>query len=71
MRAFGQIIRELRIARRMTLLEVAEGVGISVADLSAIEWERRGPPDSARIDAIASVLGVSSRELHESAAADH
>lgn len=45
----GQLLREVREARRMTLKEVAERTRISVANLSALEDERYEALPNARV----------------------
>jgi len=54
----GIIIKQLRIEKKMTQLELAEK--INVTDRAVSKWERgEGCPDITLIHALASILGVS------------
>ncbi len=55
---FGSYLRAKREERQLTLLDVAERVGISVAYLSRIERERENAPKDELIQKICDVLGL-------------
>ncbi|GAA1914512.1 hypothetical protein GCM10009737_14840 [Nocardioides lentus] len=61
-RALGASARGLRLARGLTLRDVAAPLGISVATLSAIENGRTGA-SSARVAALATLLDVPVQRL--------
>lgn len=61
MATFGQLIKELRHAKNMTLDQVADKAGISLSFLSFIERDKRTPPDAATIRKIFKALGESRR----------
>lgn len=44
MTPFGRKLRELRASRDLTLKQMAEGIGVSAAYLSALEHGKRSPP---------------------------
>lgn len=54
---FGSEVRQLRKARRMTLVELARASGVSVSHLSAIE-RGRVSPSLKKVSRIAAALGV-------------
>ncbi|TQI74674.1 transcriptional regulator [Bosea sp. AK1] len=58
MTPFGQRVRELREARGMTLAQMAEGLGVSPAYLSALEHGKRGRPTFTLIQGAIHLLGV-------------
>lgn len=58
MKAFGQSIRDLRIAQDLGLRETANMVGISPAYLSRIERGKEHPPRPEVIKALARVLAA-------------
>ena len=58
MTPFGQRVRALREARGMTLAQMAEGLGVSPAYLSALEHGKRGRPTFTLIQGVIHVLGV-------------
>ncbi len=58
MTPFGQRLRELRRARGITQKQMAEGIGVSAAYLSALEHGRRGVPSWATMQAVIGYLNV-------------
>ena len=58
MTPFGQRIRALREARGMSLAQMAEGLGVSPAYLSALEHGKRGRPTFTLIQGTIHLLGV-------------
>lgn len=64
METFGQIVRRLRKAKRITQLELAERIGVDFTYVSKIENDRtmRSPAEST-IRKIAEVLETDSEEL--------
>ena len=58
MTPFGQRVRTLREARGMTLAQMAEGLGVSPAYLSALEHGKRGRPTFTLIQGTIHLLGV-------------
>jgi len=55
---FGRRVRELRERRGLTLAEMAEGLGVTPAYLSALEHGKRGRPTFALIQGTIHLLGV-------------
>ena len=58
MTPFGRRIRALREARGMSLAQMAEGLGVSPAYLSALEHGKRGRPTFTLIQGTIHLLGV-------------
>ena len=58
MTPFGQRVRALREARGMTLAQMADGLGVSPAYLSALEHGKRGRPTFTLIQGAIHLLGV-------------
>ena len=58
MTPFGQRVRALREARGMSLAQMAEGLGVSPAYLSALEHGKRGRPTFTLIQGTIHLLGV-------------
>ena len=58
MRAFGDTIRDLRVAQDLGLRETATLVGISPAYLSRIERGKEHPPRPAVIKTLAKILAA-------------
>lgn len=58
MTPFGQRVRALREARGMSLAQMAEGLGVSPAYLSALEHGKRGRPTFTLIQGAIHLLGV-------------
>jgi transcriptional regulator with XRE-family HTH domain len=55
---FGAKLRELRKARGLTLLEMANAAGVSSAYLSALEHGKRGRPSWHLIQSIIAQLNI-------------
>jgi transcriptional regulator with XRE-family HTH domain len=55
---FGQRVRELRAQRGITLAEMAEGLGVTPAYLSALEHGKRGRPTFTLIQGAIHLLGI-------------
>jgi len=55
---FGAKLRELRKERGVTLVELADALGVSQAYLSALETGRRSKPTPARVDQICAYFGI-------------
>jgi len=55
---FGHRVRELREARGMTLAQMAEGLGVSPAYLSALEHGKRGQPTWMMLQRIMAYFNV-------------
>ncbi len=60
---FGERLRQLRAARRMTLSAAARGIGVSVPYWSDVENGRRNPFTGAKLRAAARLLGADFGEL--------
>lgn len=58
MTPFGRRVRDLRAQRGITLAEMAEGLGVTAAYLSALEHGRRGRPTFALIQGTIHLLGI-------------
>jgi transcriptional regulator with XRE-family HTH domain len=58
MTPFGRRVRELRERRGLTLAEMADGLGVTPAYLSALEHGKRGRPTFALIQGTIHLLGV-------------
>ncbi|UZF91215.1 helix-turn-helix domain-containing protein [Bosea sp. NBC_00550] len=58
MTPFGRRVRELRQRRGLTLAEMAEGLGVTPAYLSALEHGKRGRPTFTLIQGTIHLLGV-------------
>lgn len=59
---FGQVLREARLAKGVTLRKFAEMVGISPTYLSQVEQDNVDPPTAERVHKMASLLGASADE---------
>jgi transcriptional regulator with XRE-family HTH domain len=55
---FGRRVRDLRAQRGITLAEMAHGLGVTPAYLSALEHGKRGRPTFTLIQGVIHVLGV-------------
>jgi transcriptional regulator with XRE-family HTH domain len=55
---FGRRVRELRERRGITLAQMAEGLGVTPAYLSALEHGKRGRPTFTLIQGAIHLLGV-------------
>lgn len=58
MTPFGEKLRALRTARNLQLKEMAEGLGVSPAYLSALEHGRRGRPNRRFVHRVCQYLGI-------------
>jgi transcriptional regulator with XRE-family HTH domain len=59
---FGQVLRETRLAKSITLRKFAEMVGISPTYLSQVEQDNVMPPTAERVKRMADLLGENSDE---------
>ncbi len=74
MTPFGQRLRQLRAERGITLKEMARGIGVSPAYLSALEHGHRGRPGwhlVQRIIAYLNIIWDEAEELAELARLSH
>lgn len=62
---FGELLRESRLAKGMTLRKFAEALGVSPTYVSGVENGTLPPPTSERLSAIAQLLDVNADELIE------
>lgn len=58
MTPFGRRVRELREKRGITLAQMAEGLGVTPAYLSALEHGKRGRPTFTLIQGTIHLLGI-------------
>ena len=58
MTPFGLRLRELRAERRLALKDMAAGLGVSAAYLSALEHGQRGRPNRRFVHRVCQYLGV-------------
>lgn len=65
MTPFGQKIRQIRRAKNVSLKEMAEGVGVSSAYLSALEHGKRGTPTWAMVQRIIAYFNIIWDEAEE------
>lgn len=56
-KSFGQVLRDTRIARKISLRKFAEMVGISPTYLSQVEQDNVDPPTAERVQRMAELLG--------------
>lgn len=61
-KSFGQVLREARLAKGITLRKFAEMVGISPTYLSQVEQDNVDAPTAERVKTMADLLGVNSDE---------
>ncbi len=59
---FGQVLRETRLAKGITLRKFAEDVGLSPTYVSQVEQENVDPPTAERVKTMAELLGANSDE---------
>jgi transcriptional regulator with XRE-family HTH domain len=74
MTPFGVRLRQLRAERGTGMKQMAEGLGVSAAYLSALEHGRRGRPTHAMVVAICAQLNIiwdDADELHRLARLSH
>lgn len=60
---FGDRLREIRVANRIPLREIARKMDISAPYLSDVELNRRNPPSEEKIRRLADLLAVDPKEL--------
>jgi len=65
MTPFGSKMRELRAARGVTMKDMAEGLGVSAAYLSALEHGRRGTPTWYLVQRIIAYFNIIWDEAEE------
>ena len=65
MTPFGARLRELRQARGIQLKDMAKGLGVSAAYLSALEHGHRGRPNRAFVHRICAYLNIIWDEAEE------
>ncbi len=61
-KSFGQVLRDARLAKSITLRKFAEMVGISPTYLSQVEQNNVDPPTAERVKKMAELLGANSDE---------
>ncbi len=74
MTPFGQRLRELREARGLAAKEMAAGLGVSPAYLSALEHGKRGRPNKRFVHRVCQYLGIiwdEAETLQETAELSH
>jgi len=59
---FGQLLRESRIGKKLSLRKFAELVGVSPTYLSQVEQDNVMPPTADRVKRMAELLGEDSDE---------
>lgn len=64
MKSFGQIIRELRKAKELSLRELAKTIGVSAPFLSDVELGRRFPSEKV-LSSLAQALNMPLEELRK------
>jgi transcriptional regulator with XRE-family HTH domain len=67
METFGDYLKRLRLEKRLTLMEVREHSGISIAYLSQVEQGKRPPPHPNFLRKLASIYEVPLQEILERA----
>ncbi|MEP1444001.1 MAG: helix-turn-helix transcriptional regulator [Hyphomicrobiales bacterium] len=65
MTPFGKKIRQIRRTKNVSLKEMAEGVGVSSAYLSALEHGKRGTPTWAMVQRIIAYFNIIWDEAEE------
>src|SRR5438128_12326651 len=60
---FGDLIREARKHKGLSLREVGEAIGVHYANLSKMETLQRRPPPQDKVLALARVLGLDVNRL--------
>ena len=59
---FGAFLQSKREEKKITLRKMAELLGFSAPFLSDVEKDRRNPPDLAKLELIAKILGLTYEE---------
>ena len=65
MTPFGQKLRQLRAARKMTLKDLAKALHVTPAYLSALENGKRGKPSKGLVHQVSAALGIIWDEAEE------
>ncbi len=60
---FGKFVRQRREAKRISLRQMAKGIGVSPAYLSQVERGQSAPPTEDKVTAIAKILDFDADEL--------
>ncbi len=60
---FGDVLREKRMAKQISLRKFADLVGISPTYLSQVEQNNMDPPTAERVKKMAEILGANADEL--------
>lgn len=63
MESFGEAFREARIAKKLTVREVAEHVEKSIGYLSDVEHNRKRPPKLELVSELEDFLGIEDGKL--------
>jgi transcriptional regulator with XRE-family HTH domain len=61
-KSFGQLLRETRLARGISLRKFAERVGVSPTYVSQVEQDNADPPTAERVKKMAEDLGANPDE---------
>lgn len=59
---FGAFLQSKREEKKITLRKMADMLGFSAPFLSDVEKDRRNPPDLAKLELIANILGLTYEE---------
>lgn len=59
---FGEFLQRKREEKQITLRKMADLLGFSAPFLSDVEKDRRNPPELAKLEQIADILGLSYEE---------
>ncbi len=59
---FGAFLQSKREEKKITLRKMADMLGFSAPFLSDVEKDRRNPPDLAKLELIAKILGLTYEE---------
>jgi transcriptional regulator with XRE-family HTH domain len=60
---FGQVLREMRVAKGFSLRKFAELLDVSPTYLSQVEQRKADPPTAERVRRMAELLGASADEM--------
>lgn len=61
-KSFGAVLREKRMAKKITLRKFADMIGVSATYLSQVEQDHFAPPTADRVTKIAELLGEDTDE---------
>ena len=64
---FGEVVRDARMKKEISLRKVADSLGVTASYVSDIERGNRNPPSLDKIQLWAAVLGLSPEPLVEAA----